>query len=149
MAGYKTRAGLLATAVVVVLVAVMALFIAQVLGADRIGTENAYFWASLLPMPLYVYAIGATYRALQAISAGVRAGILGKLLRRVGIALLVGSLLEVFGVALLANLLGAGGPLFTYDLTPITLGILGATLHFVSRLMAEAEEARAELEEFV
>lgn len=149
MAGYKTRAGWLATAVVIVLVAVMALFIAQVLGADRLRANDGYFWASLLPMPLYVYAIGATYRALQSIAGGVRSGILGKLLRRVGLALLIGSLLEVFGVALLANLLGAGGPLFTYDLTPITLGILGAVLHFVSRLMAEAEQARAELDEFV
>ena len=149
MAGYKARAGLLATAVVIVLIGILGLFIAQVLGADSLAGEDEYFRASRLPMPLYGYAIGATYRALQSVAGGVRSGILGKLLRRVGLALLIGSLLEVFGVALLANLLGAGGPLFTYDLTPITLGVLGATLHFVSRLMAEAEEARAELEEFV
>ncbi|WP_260484047.1 DUF2975 domain-containing protein [Sphingomicrobium flavum] len=139
----------LASATLMVLIAVILLFTAQVLGADYVGRKDPYFFASLLPMPLYVFAIGAVWRALLAVSQGGRTGILGKLLRRVGIALFVGGLLEVFGVALLSQLMGAGGPLFSYDVTAITIGVIGAGLTIIARLLDEADELRKELDEFV
>lgn len=143
------RSQWLATATLLVLIVVILLFAAQVLGADYLGDRDPYFFASLLPMPLYLFAIGAVWRALLAVSKGKKAGVLGKLLRRVGIALFIGSLLEVFGVALLASLLGEGGPLFRYDLTAITVGVLGAGLTIIARLLDEADEMRKELDEFV
>lgn len=143
------RSRWLATATLLVLIAVILLFAAQVLGADYVGDRDPYFFASLLPMPLYVFAIGAVWRALLAVSQGKTSGVLGKLLRRVGIALFIGSLLEVFGVALLSSLVGEGGPLFRYDLTAITVGVLGAGLTIIARLLDEADEMRKELDEFI
>lgn len=143
------RSRWLATATLLVLIAVIILFAAQVLGADFLPGDKPFFFASLLPMPLYIFAIGAVWRALLAVSEGRRQGLLGRLLRRVGIALFIGSLLEVFGVALLAKLMGDGGPLFVFDLTAITIGVLGAGLTILARLLNEAAELRRELDEFV
>ncbi|MBB3763712.1 DUF2975 domain-containing protein [Sphingomicrobium lutaoense] len=143
------RSKWLATATLLVLIAVILLFAAQVVGADYLAVDRPFFYASLLPMPLYIFAIGAVWRALVALSENRRQGVIGRLLRRVGIALFIGSLLEVFGVALLAQLLGEGGPLFIFDLTAITVGVLGAGLTIFSRHLSEAAEVRRELDEFV
>lgn len=145
----RARSRWLATAALLVLIAVILLFTMQVLSADRLSGDQRYFYASLLPMPLYVYAIGAVWRTLVAVSDGRRDNVLGRMLRRVGGALLIGSLLEIFGVRFLTYLLGSGGPLFDYDLTAITIGVLGAMLTIVSRLMDEAAAQKRELEEFV
>lgn len=113
-------------------------------GDGRYLRGVAIFYAPIL---LYLWAIWTMRRALVAIAAGASfAAIVPRALLRVGIALFGGALLSVFAVPLL-TLAVFGKPFVqTFDGSAVTLGIVGAVLVMVARLLARTRE---ELKGFV
>nr|WP_279639133.1 DUF2975 domain-containing protein [Sphingomicrobium sediminis] len=118
-------------------------------GANQMGANQPAFYAILLPMPFYLYAMGSVWWMLRRISLGngfapsVSAG-----LRRVGMALFAGGLVEVFGQNLF-TILVAGRSLFEVDATAIAIGVVGVGLYSIAGLIDEAREAKTELDSFI
>ena len=102
----------------------------------------------VLPMPFYLFAMAATWRSLSLVGKGRElAPALATLLRRAGLALFIGGLVEVFAVPAWRDAAGiAAEPL---DITAIVIGVIGVGLYGLSGLIDEARKARAELEEFI
>lgn len=150
MSDLAVRSRWLAHASLMVLVVVSLLFALQVVSAIRMLALDSYFIITLIPMPFYLYAIGSVWRALLAIGKGNKfAPLLGKLLRRVGISLFVGGISEVFFVAWLESLVGGNPAPFSYNVTAITIGVIGAGLYIISGLIDEAIDMKRELDEFI
>ena len=102
-----------------------------------------------VPMFIYIWAIWMVRQALKAIAGGALFGqVVPRLLFRVGAALFVGALFNVFGVPLLTRLLYERGAYLAFDGAAITLGVVGATLVLLSQLLAQAASMRDELNEF-
>lgn len=107
-----------------------------------------WIWAMILPMPFYLFAMGATWWALRLVGQGARlAPALSSLMRRSGLALFVGGLVEVFGTNLLLIEGGQGSQ--SINVTAIVIGVIGVGLYGLSNLIDEARAARAELDEFI
>lgn len=103
-----------------------------------------------LPMLFFLSAIWSVRRAVILIGEGAALrGLVSNLLARVGTALLLGGLALVFGVPILAHLLTGGGSFARYDVSAITVGVVGVGLLIVSRVVADAEAMRAELDEIL
>lgn len=103
-----------------------------------------------LPMLFFLWAIWSIRRAVVLVGEGAALrGLLSSLLARVGAALLLGGLALVFGVPILARLISGGGSFARYDVSAITVGVVGVGLMIVARLVADAEAMRAELDEIV
>ncbi len=102
-----------------------------------------------LPMALYIWAIWMIRRALKAIAHGALFDdVLPTLVFRVGLALLVGALFAVVGVPLVSAVIWGKPLIRAFEPSPMTLGIVGATLMLFSQLFARAAAMRGEMEEF-
>ncbi len=102
-----------------------------------------------LPMVLYIWAIWMIRRALKAIAHGALFDdVLPTLVFRVGLALFVGALLAVVGVPLVSAVIWGKPLIRAFEPSPMTLGIVGATLMLFSQLFARAAAMRGEIEEF-
>lgn len=120
---------------------------AQVLGVLRMG-GGVEWWAMVLPMPFYLVAMAASWWSLRLLAKGAGlAPTLAILLRRAGIALFLGGLVEVFGTNMLRAAGGAGGQ--PVNITAIVIGVIGVGLYGIAGLIDEARAARAELDEFI
>lgn len=118
----------------------------QVWAALAMG--GAAFWALVLPMPFYLFAMGATWWALRLVGQGARlAPALSSLMRRAGLALFIGGLVEVFGTNIV--LTGGGANAQPINITAVVIGVIGVGLFGLAGLIDEGRAARAELDEFV
>ena len=71
-------------------------------------------------------------------------------LRRVGLALGLGGLLNVFGVTNLVRLIEGGrGGWAWFDVAGMTLGMIGGALFLLAGVMEQAGKVQAELDEMI
>ncbi|MCJ7422317.1 DUF2975 domain-containing protein [Sphingomicrobium astaxanthinifaciens] len=149
MDGLQARTRWMALLALFVFAVMMLLFALQLAAIDAQVEDRPDLWAHFLPTPFYLYAVGAVWWALRSISAGKGfAPQVARLLRRVGLALAVGGMIELVGQNLLPVFL-TRAPLFELDSTAIAIAIVGAGLWAMSELIDEARAARDELDSFV
>jgi len=102
-----------------------------------------------LPMFLYMWAIWMVRRALGSIANGVLFDeVVPKLLFRVGLALLAGALFTVAGQPLVYAIFDGNPHFKTFEPSPVTLGVIGASLVLFAQLLGRAASLREELDEF-
>jgi hypothetical protein len=114
-------------------------------------TRLALFGVQALPAFGYLWALWSVQRALGDLGAGrIFHPTVARALRHIGIAVLAGSLLKVFAVTNLTNLLlGTRGNLLWFELSAIVLGVVGAALVLLARVVDEARLVQAELDEIL
>lgn len=118
--------------------------------AERLASWPAQFvWA--LPPIFYLYAVWTIGSAMGQLSRGrLIQPILSGALRRVGLALGCGGLLSVFGVTNLARVMGGGtGGWAYFDVSGMTLGMIGGALFLLGRVMDQAGRVQSELDEMI
>ncbi len=106
-------------------------------------------WAS--PTLFYLFAVWSIGSALGQLGRGrLIQPTLADALRRVGLALGFGGLLSVFGVTNLSRLIEGGRGGFAYfDVSGMTLGMIGGALFLLGRVMDQAGRVQAELDEMI
>lgn len=104
-----------------------------------------------LPACGYLWALWAAQQALGGLAAGQRfQPTVSRALRRIGGGVLFGALAEVFLLTnLLRLVLGGTGSYLYVDLSAIVLGVVGAALIPVARLIDQARALQAELDEIL
>ncbi|MBB3909583.1 DUF2975 domain-containing protein [Sphingomonas desiccabilis] len=118
-----------------------------VLQGGRFADTVAIYY---LPMFLYMWAIWMVRSALRRVAEGALfENVIARLLLRAGIALFCGAVFTVFGVPLATALVQGEPYIATFDPSPVTLGIVGATLAMFSQLFGRAVAVRQELDEFI
>lgn len=142
----ERRAKWLARAAGAVFLLLLLLTLGQLSSIVRMGITG---WAFLvLPMPFYLFAMFSTWRSLHLVGNGGKlAPALSSLMRRAGIALFIGGLVEVFAVPAWIGAYDLPGQ--PINITAIVIGVIGVGLYGISGLIEEARAARAELEEFI
>lgn len=111
----------------------------------------ALFAVQALPAIGYLWALWSVQRALGDLGAGrLFHATVSRALRHVGIGVLAGSLLKVFVVINLTRwLLGTQGSYVYFDMSAIVLGVVGAALVMLARVVDEARQVQAELDEIL
>jgi len=106
-------------------------------------------WAS--PTLFYLFAVWSIGSALGQLGRGrLIQPTLADALRKVGLALGFGGLLSVFGVTNLSRLIEGGRGGFAYfDVSGMTLGMIGGALFLLGRVMDQAGRVQAELDEMI
>jgi|GEM_PF-359290 len=102
----------------------------------------------LLPGVGYLWALWAVQRALGELAGGALfAPAVARAMRHIGIGVLAGALCNVFVVTNLSRWIagGQGGYLY-FDLSGIVLGVVGAALVLMARLVDRARALQAELD---
>jgi hypothetical protein len=104
-----------------------------------------------LPATGYLWALWSAQHALGALAAGrTFQPTVSRAMRHIGAGVLVGALTEVFALTnLLRLLLGGTGSYLYFDLSAIVLGVVGAALVLLARLVDEARAMQVELAEIV
>jgi hypothetical protein len=111
----------------------------------------ALFGAQALPALGYLWALWSVQRALGDLGAGrIFHPTVARALRHVGIGVLAGSLLKVFAVTNLTRLfVDVRGNYAWFDLSAVVLGVVGAALVLLARVVDEARLVQAELDEIL
>lgn len=111
----------------------------------------ALFAVQALPAIGYLWALWSVQRALGDLGAGrLFHATVSRALRHVGIGVLAGSLLKVFVVINLTRwLLDARGSVVYFEMSAIVLGVVGAALVMLARVIDEARQVQAELDEIL
>ena len=111
----------------------------------------ALFGVQALPALGYLWALWSVQVALSDLALGrIFNPTLARALRHVGIGVLGGSLLKVFAVTNLTRLLiEVRGSYAWFDITAIVLGVVGAALILLARVVDEARLVQAELDEIL
>ncbi|MCJ8189930.1 DUF2975 domain-containing protein [Sphingomicrobium aestuariivivum] len=144
---WKRMTAWLAMAALVVFAILMVLSAAQFYAVSEAGETSA--WARLLPIPFYLYAVGAIWWSLRRIAHGQGlAPAVARLLRRVGLSLLAGGVVEVLGLNLYSYLVTSRS-LTDFDITAITISVVGFGLYSVAGLIERGIEMRDELDSFI
>ena len=104
-----------------------------------------------LPNVFYLFAVWSTGSALGQLGKGrLIQPVLAGALRRVGLALGFGGLLSVFGVTNLVRLVEGGRGSWAYfDVSGMTLGMIGGALFLLGRVLDQAGAVQAELDEMI
>jgi hypothetical protein len=145
----RTRSRLLRTLVDIVIAVLLLALVVELALVLRFGHPEPQILLHRLPMLLYLWAIWNARQAIAAVGRGDLFGpVVGRLLARVGFALFLGGLTQVFFVPWLIWGLGWGPSIAYYDVAAITVGVVGATLVIVAQLLRQAESMRRELDEF-
>ena len=113
------------------------------------GTRALVSVVQFLPGLGYLWALWAVQRALGDLSAGrLFHPTVARAMRHIGIGVLAGALFNVFAVTNLSRWIagGQGGYLY-FDLSGIVLGVVGAALVLLARLVDQARALQAELDE--
>jgi hypothetical protein len=101
-------------------------------------------------MPFFLAAIWSIRRAVLMVGAGAALrSLLSAMLARVGMALLLGGLAMVVAVPTIIWFTTGNGAVLRYDVAAITVGVVGLGLMILARVIAEAEELQAELDEIL
>lgn len=105
----------------------------------------------VLPALGYLWALWAVQRALADLSGGrMFHPTVARAMRQIGIGVLVGALLNVFAVTNLTRMIvGGHGSYLYFDLSGIVLGVVGAALILLARLVDQARVLQAELDEIL
>jgi hypothetical protein len=120
----------------------------------RDGRDPLYLAGGVIrgfPALCYLFGVWSIGSALGQIGKGrLIQPILSTALRRVGLALGVGAVANVFIVTNLLRLIGTikGGYLF-FDVASMTLGMIGGALFLLGRVVDQAAAAQAELDEMI
>ena len=111
----------------------------------------ALFGVQALPAIGYLWALWSVQRALGDLAQDrIFNETLARALRHIGMGVLVGSLLKVFAVTNLTRLLiDMRGSYAYFDLSAVVLGVVGAALVLLARVVDEARQVRAELDEIL
>jgi hypothetical protein len=121
-------------------------------GRPPAGAERALLLAvRFVPALGYLWALWAVQRALGDLAAGrLFHPTVARAMRHIGIGVLAGALFNVIAVTNLSRWIsgGAGGYLY-FDLSGIVLGVVGAALVLLARLVDQARELQAELDGIV
>ena len=106
---------------------------------------------SFLPGIGYLWALWAVQRALGDLAAGrLFHAAVARAIRHIGVGVLVGALLSVFAITNLTRLIEGGkGGLAYLDLSGIVLGVVGAALVLLARVVDSARALQAELDEIL
>jgi hypothetical protein len=104
-----------------------------------------------LPAAGYLWALWAAQQALGDLAAGRMFHLtVARAMRRMGAGVLIGALLSVFAVTNLSRwITGGQGSYLYFDLSGIVLGVVGAALILLARLIDQARALQAELDEIV
>jgi len=115
------------------------------------ATRLALLGVQALPALGYLWALWSVQRALGDLALGrIFHPTLARALRHIGIGVLAGSLLKVFAVTNLTRLLiEVRGSYAYFDLSAIVLGVVGAALVLLARVVDEARLVQAELDEIL
>ena len=102
-----------------------------------------------LPALGYLWALWSVQRALADLARGrTFHPTVARAMRHIGVGVLLGALLEVFVVINLVRwVLDARGSYLYFDLSAIVLGVVGAALFLLARLVDQARAVQAELDE--
>jgi hypothetical protein len=143
----RKRARLLRNLVTIPL-AVLALVLAIEVLAALTGHYATRAVVGRLPVVFYLAAIWMMRAFLASIARGALFDrVLPQMIARVGVALTAGALTNVFLVPWIWKIAFGTGSYAWYDPAAITLGVVGFALILVARLLAQAAEMRAELDE--
>lgn len=118
-------------------------------GAPHDGWASSALFAS--PTVFYLFAVWSIGRAMGQLQRGrLIQPTLASALRQVGLALGLGGVTSVFLVTNLARMVqgGTGGWLH-FDVAGMTLGMIGGALFLLGRVMDQAGEMQAELDEMI
>ncbi|MEO7813870.1 MAG: hypothetical protein ABIR87_00290 [Sphingomicrobium sp.] len=141
---------LASAAVSLVLVLLLFAVVVQLGAVVAKPRPDDWLLVEIVPTAFYLWAIWTARRAIVLIGrGGLLHSILSQMLMRVGAALLLGGLSRVFFMPWLTRVLSGAGPYAYYDVSAITVGVVGVTLIIVSRVVADAGAMRAELDEFL
>ena len=104
-----------------------------------------------LPAAGYLWALWAVQQALGDLAAGrLFHATVARAMRHMGGGVLVGALLNVFAVTNLGRwITGGQGSYLYFDLSGIVLGVVGAALILLARLVDQARALQAELDEIL
>ena len=118
---------------------------------EHFPTRLALFGVQALPALGYLWALWSVQRALGDLGAGrIFHPTVARALRHVGIGVLAGSLLKVFAVTNLTRLfVEVRGNYAWFDLSAVVLGVVGAALVLLARLVDQARALQAELDEIL
>lgn len=115
------------------------------------GTRALVSVVQFLPGLGYLWALWAVQRALGDLSAGrLFHPTVARAMRHIGIGVLAGALFNVFAVTNLSRwIVGGTGSYLYFDLSGIVLGVVGAALVLLARLVDQARALQAELDEIL
>ncbi len=119
-------------------------------GSD-VTTERLLRLVIALPAIGYLWALWAVQDALARLAAGAlfHATVV-RALRRIGAGVLAGALLSVVGVTNLGRWISGGeGSYLYFDLSGIVLGVVGAAMILLARVVEQAGRLQAELDEIL
>ncbi len=118
---------------------------------DAFLPRLALFGVQALPSIAYLWALWSVQRALGDLGDGrIFHPTVARALRHVGAGVLAGSLLKVFAVTNLTRLLvEVRGSFAWFDVSAIVLGVVGAALILLARVVDEARLVQAELDEIL
>lgn len=105
----------------------------------------------IAPALCYLFGVWSIGRGMGQLAKGrLIQPTLASTLRRVGLALGVGGVISVFVVTNLLRLIGhASGGYLHFDVAGMTLGMIGGALFLLGRVVDQAGEVQAELDEMI
>ena len=115
------------------------------------GTQALLRLVRFLPGLGYLWALWAVQRALADLGAGrLFNATVARAMRHIGIGVLGGALSSVFLVTNLGRwIVGGHGSYAYFDLSGIVLGVVGAALVLLARLVDQARAMQDELDEIL
>ena len=115
------------------------------------GSRDWLLLVRMLPGLGYLWALWAVQRALGDLAAGrLFHATVARAIRHIGLGVLIGALLNVFAVTNLSRLIAGGHGNYAYfDLSGIVLGVVGAALVLLARVVDQARALQAELDEIL
>lgn len=157
---FRSQCRLLRVAALVVFAGLFLLLTMGMIGPPWQGTavaDSGWTMRALLsvvrflPGLGYLWALWAVQRALADLAAGrLFHATVARAMRHIGLGVLAGALLNVFAVTNLSRwIVGGQGGYAYFDLSGIVLGVVGAALVLLARLVDQARALQAELDEIL
>ena len=157
---FQAQCRLLRVGALVVFAGLLLLLATGMVGLPwRLATGAADGWSTrallsvvrFLPGVGYLWALWAVQRALGELAAGrLFHAAVARGIRHIGIGVLAGALASVFAITNLSRLIvGGQGGLAYFDLSGIVLGVVGAALVLLARVVDSARALQAELDEIL
>ena len=115
------------------------------------GATSALVAIHFVPALGYLWALWAVQRALGELASGAMFHpIVARAMRHIGIGVFAGAVFNVFAVTNLSRWISGGhGAYLYFDLSGIVLGVVGAALVLLSRVVDQARALQAELDAIV